>query len=407
MAALLSGDIPGRNFKRKDSLVEHMEDCGRMGIEIVPPDVNSSDVDFSVEGNRIHFALSAIKGCGGGAAEAIVGARKKEGPFRDLFDFCERVDASTCNRSTIETLIKAGAMDSFKAKRSQLLAAIDRALQSGAVALADRRSGQKSLFGDMEDEGDRPDVALPDIPELDKRELQLMEKEVLGYHRSGHPLEEYDKKLSRFRSHTTCEVSNVPDRAEVILGGMLAAIKFAHVKKTRAGSTATKYANFDLEDIDGGIRCILWPDEFLKFGDLVQPDAVLVVRGLVDRRGSGDDPNLIVNELIPLEQLDSRYTSGMIISIDERTSDADTLKQIHEIVRGYPGNRDLFLLVSLEDGSRVKLKSNKVRVDITPELRSRVNDLLGPGHFEVITSRPTPANGSRNGNRRGATASRQ
>jgi len=407
MAALLSGDIPGRNFKRKDSLVEHMEDCDRMEIEIVPPDVNSSDVDFSVEGSKINFALSAIKACGGGAAEAIVGARRADGPFTDLFDFCERVDTAACNRSTIETLIKAGAMDSFTAKRSQLLATIDRAIQSGAAALADRRSGQKSLFGDMEDEGGEPTVALPDIPELEERERLLMEREVLGFYRTSHPLAEYERKLAQFCSHTTGNLTSIPDKTEVILGGMLSAIKFSHVKKTRAGSTATKYANFDLEDKDGAIRCIVWPDEFVKYGELVQPDAVLVARGVVDRRGGGDDPNLIVNELIPLDQMDSRYTSGMIISIDEHSSDAETLKHIHEIVRGYPGKRDLFLLVSLEDGCRVRLKSNKVRVDITPELRSRVDDLLGPGHFELITSRPTPSNENRNGNRRGAAASRR
>ena len=101
MAALLSGDIPGRNFKRKDSLVEHLEDCERMGIVVVHPDVNSSDVDFTVADGKIMFGLSAVKGCGGGAAEAISAARRKDGPFIDLFDFCERVETSACNRSTL------------------------------------------------------------------------------------------------------------------------------------------------------------------------------------------------------------------------------------------------------------------------------------------------------------------
>ena len=118
MAALLSGDIPGRNFVRKDALVEHMEDSTRMNITVVPPDVNSSHVDFAVADGRIHFGLAAIKGCGGSAAEAIVRERDRGGPFRDLFDFCERVDATACNHATIETLIKAGAFDSFGARRS-------------------------------------------------------------------------------------------------------------------------------------------------------------------------------------------------------------------------------------------------------------------------------------------------
>jgi len=404
MAALLSSDIPGRNFKKKDSLVEHMDDSKRMKIEIVQPDVNSSDVDFSVSDGKIHFALSAIKGCGGGAADAIVVARKDEGPFKDLFDFCERVDASSCNRSTIETLIKAGAMDSFSANRSQLLAVLERAIQSGAAALADRRSGQKSLFGEMEDEDEKPAVTLPDIPELPKRELSLMEKEVLGYYRTGHPLAEYEQKLAEFCSHTTAEIGGLAPRTEVIMGGMLAALKLSHVKKTRPGTTATKYANFDLEDKDGVIRCILWPDDFAKQGELVQQDAILIVRGAIDRRGGGEEANLIVNELIPLDQLESRYTSGMIVCINEADDGSRTLKQLYEIVRGYPGSREMKFMITLNDGSCVRLKSNKVRVDITPELRDRVDDLLGPGNLRLSMSPPTPSGGKRNGKRRNGAA---
>ena len=126
MAALLSSDISGRNFKRKDALVEHMEDCDRMEIEVVPPSVNHSAADFSVADGNIHFALSAIKGCGGSTAVSIETERKKNGPFKDIFDFCERVDPAACNKSAIETLIKAGAMDGFEAHRSQLTAVIEK-----------------------------------------------------------------------------------------------------------------------------------------------------------------------------------------------------------------------------------------------------------------------------------------
>ena len=146
MAALLSGDIPGRNFKRKDSLVEHLEDCARMNITVVPPDVNSSNVDFTVADNKIFFGLSAVKGCGGGAGAAIAAARKKGGLFKSIFDFCERVDPTECNKSTIETLIKAGAFDTLGARRSQLMASVEKAIQSGVSALADRRSGQMKLL---------------------------------------------------------------------------------------------------------------------------------------------------------------------------------------------------------------------------------------------------------------------
>ncbi len=398
MAALLTGDIPGRNFTRKDSLVEHLEDCERMHVEVVPPDVNTSDVEFTVKDHKIHFGLAAVKGCGGAAAEALVAARNSGGRFKDLFDFCERVDPSACNRSTIETLIKAGAFDSLGARRSQLLAIIDRAMQSGAAAIADRRTGQKSLFGEIEEEDDIVDVALPDIPEMEERERLMLEKEVLGFYLSSHPLAEYEKTLSTFCSHTTAEVANLPDRAEVIMGGMLSAIKTAHVRKVRPGATATKYVNFDLEDVAGSIRCILWPDDYVKHGHLVQPDAIVVVRGVIDRRG-GDEANMIVNELIPLDELNSRYTSGIIIRFDEARHGADLLPKVKEIVRGYPGSRSLQLMLCLEDGSRVHLKSNSIQVDIQPELQQRVDDLLGAGHWQLVTSPPRPTSTNGNGAR--------
>ncbi len=235
MAALLSGDIPGRNFTRKDSLVEHLEDCARMNVEVVPPDVNTSDVEFAVEDGKIHFGLAAVKGCGGAAAEALVAARENAGKFKDLFDFCERVDPSACNRATIETLVKAGAFDSLGARRAQLMAVVDRALQSGAAAMADRRSGQKNLFGDIEEDDDVAEAALPDVPEIEERERLAMEKEVLGFYLSSHPLAEYEKTLATFCSHNTAEIVDLPERAEVILGGMLSAIKPGHVRESPAG----------------------------------------------------------------------------------------------------------------------------------------------------------------------------
>jgi DNA polymerase-3 subunit alpha len=403
MAALLSGDIEGRNFKTKDPLVEHLEDCQRMGIEIVPPSVNSSDPDFSVKAGRIHFGLAAIKGCGGSASEAIASERRKRGPYRDLFDLCERVDPQQCGRAALETLIKAGAMDCFKATRKQLMTALERAMQAGAAALSDRRSGQKNLFGGFdEDDGKDKKAAtatLPDCGEFEERERLAMEKEVLGYYLSSHPLSEYAAMLSEFCSHTTDKLVDLPDRMEVFLGGMLSSIKITNTKNSRPGAP-TRYAMFDLEDTAGAIRCILWPDDFVNFGQLVQPDAILVARGVLDRRG-GDEANLIVNELIPISELSARYTTGMVVRVDETRHGPEMLTKIREVVRGYPGQRDLELLLQLRDGCRVRLKANSVRLDITQELQRRLDELLGPGNVRRITSPPKPSAGGGNGGGRG------
>jgi DNA polymerase-3 subunit alpha len=402
MAALLSGDIPHRNFKKKDSLVEHLEDCRRMNIEVVDPDVNRSDSDFTVAEGQIVFGLSAIKGCGGYAAGGIVAARKKDGPFRSLFDFCARVDPAVANRTAIESLIKAGAFDSLGARRSQLLASVDRALQTGSAALADRKSGQKGLFDEVEEEADATvgTVNLPDIVEWDERQKQANEKEVLGFYLTSHPLTAHADTLAAYTTHSTVAAAALPARTEVYLGGMLASLKYSHTKNPRPGSTHTKYVMFDLEDMSGIMRCILWPEDFANYGQLVAGDSILVVRGSIDRRAGSEESNLIVNELIPLDQLAGRYTRGIEIRVVENPRSAEQLEQLYEILRGYPGNCGLQVLLSLADGNQVRLTAGKLRVTVDPQMRERIDNLLGPGQFRLITSRPSPSAPSASNGRR-------
>ncbi len=389
MASLLSSDISGRNFKRKDALVEHMEDCDRMDIEVVHPSVNTSEADFSVADGKIHFALSAIKGCGN-AAGAIEAERKKNGPFRDIFDFCERIDPSQCNKSAIETLIKSGSMDCFGYHRSQLAAVIERALQAGASVQADKKSGQASLFGAFEEEDEAeaqtPGVPMPEMDEWPEREKLLAEKEVLGFYLASHPLAEFEQKLASFRTHTTDKLADVKDRGEVVLGGMISSIKLAHTKNAKPGNPS-KYANFDLEDMQGGIRCIVWPKGFAVCGERVQPDAVVLAKGKIDRRG-GDEANLIIDDLIPIDDLDTRYTHGMRIRLEEQTHDAETMTRLREILRGYPGSQELLFSMEMAEGEVVHLKSDRYRVEVTTELRDRIDDLLGSGHYKLMMTKP-------------------
>jgi DNA polymerase-3 subunit alpha len=388
MAALLTGDIPGRNFTSKDSLVEHMEDCDRMEVEVVPACINQSGVEFTVAENKIHFALSAVKGCGGSAAQAIVDERGENGPFKDIFDFCERVESSKCNRSSIETLIKAGAMDCFGAKRSQLSAVVDRALQAGASVMADKKSGQKNLFGgDDDDDEEELEVILPEMDEWEERQLLMAEKEVLGFYLTSHPLAQFEEQLARYCSHKTSGLEGTKDRDRVSLGGMISAVKQSHVKNPRDANQPTKYAMFDLEDVDGAIRCILWPQDYAKHGEAVVSDAVVVLQGRLDYRG-GDEANMIVDKVIPIEQLDANLTHGMKIMVDESHHGEDALKNAYEILRGYPGNRELKIEVVLENGMRVELESKK-RVDINDQLTRRLTELLGKTSVEMLIDRKT------------------
>ena len=397
MAALLTGDIPGRNFVRKDSLVEHLEDCDRMEIEVVPVSVNTSQVEFAVAEDKVFFGLAAVKGCGGSAADAIVNARAAGAPFKDIFDFGERVDSSSCNRSAMEHLIKAGAMDCFGANRRQLMETVERAIAAGQARQADNRSGQQNLFGAFEEsEGEDAAAAvvdMPNIPEFEEREKLNMEKEVLGFYLTAHPLEEYAPRLSEFCSHTTHQLGPLRDRGEVILGGLMSSVKFAHTKNPKPGNPS-KYVNFDLEDLQGSVRCIMWPRQFVEFGHLVQPDEIVMIRGRVDRRG-GEDCNIIVNEMIPLEEIDEHYTTGMIVRLDEQEHGMEMIAQLREVTRAYPGTATLQCMVQLRDGTKITMKSQKQRIEINQELRSRLDELLGAGNIKLITQAPKVQNNDR------------
>lgn len=398
MAALLSGDIPGRNFKRKDSLVEHLEDCERMNIEVVAPDVNSSFVDFAVRDSKILFGLSAIKGCGGSAGESIVAAREKEGSFKSLFDFCERIDPSDCNRATIETLIKAGAFDSLGANRAQLMAVVERAIQGGAAVLADRKRGQSMLFEEPEEEdtGEAPSERLPDTPEFPDKTKLTMEKEVLGMYLSAHPMAEFQDQLKMFCSHSSIQLKDVKDRQEVIVGGMISSIKIANTRNPKPGQPS-KYANFDLEDLDGAVRCICWPDGYEAMGQYILAESVVVMRATVDKRGGNDDVNLLANEIIPIEEASTRFTAGLRIHVDEQKHNMELIPQLHEVLRGYPGRMEVLVALRMESGETVQLRSNKHRISITPELRGRLDDLLGSESHALLVNPPKPkqSNGQR------------
>jgi DNA polymerase III subunit alpha len=389
MAALLAGDIDARNFKKKDSLVDHMEDCRRMGVEVVPPDVNQSQADFSVRDGKITFALSAIKGCGGAAGAAIAAARNSGGPFKSIFDFCERCDPSQVNRTAIESLIKAGAFDKLHSNRAATWQALDRALQAGAARLADRRAGQKGLFESPEDDSAHTaDQSLSKVSDWAEKERLVNEKEVLGFYLTSHPLAEYQSLLATY-CQSTSALAALPPRSEVTVGGIISAIKHSHVKNPRQGSTITKYAMFDLEDLDGLVRSIAWPEEFNRYAELIQADAVVALRGTVDRRPGSEEANIIVNEIFPIADLSRRATKGVLIRVFEDSHGISALDNIRQIVAAHPGNCELQLLLCLAEGSRLHLKS-ALAVELAPEFRQKIDELLGPGNFRPLAS-PSPA----------------
>ena len=394
MAALLNGDIDKREFLKKDSTVEHLEDCKRMGIEVIPPDVNSSFGDYRVREGKITFGLTAIKGCGTDAVAELVRAREEGGPYKNLFDFYERVDVKTVGRAFVESMIKAGAFDSWGVKRSQLVQIVERAQKAGQALASDRQRGQKSLFEELDDEPASSEEllaeatrGLPDIPEWDDKERAGNEKEVLGFYLTSHPLVKIEPQLRTFTTHKNGEALRLADRTEVILGGMVSSLKLATTKNSKPGRP-NQYAMFDLEDSDNSIRAIIWPEQYQFYKELVQTDAVIFVTGRIDRSRSQseNDANVIVEQVLTLDEAATQLTRAVEVTLRESDA-ADGVRVLYDILKTYrlsDSGSAVELCIRFDDGRVGMLRLPGFRVDIVPELQQRVTQRFGEGAFRLI-----------------------
>ncbi|MDR1290725.1 MAG: DNA polymerase III subunit alpha, partial [Planctomycetaceae bacterium] len=398
MAALLTGDISKRNFKSKDSTVEHLEDCNRMGITVDPPDVNTSRQLYSVESGKIHFALTAIKSCGDWAADKIIQAREAGGNFTNLFEFCERVDSRACNRSTLESLIKSGAFDSWGFTRSSLMQSLESAIRMGQAAAKDLSKGQKSLLsGIAEDEEDdstssktTPKLSgSPQIPEWTDKEKGMYEREVLGFYISIHPLKELEGCLSQLRTHTCQEAARGRHDEQVVVAGMLSDIKISEARNRYGKSN--RFAMFTLEDADGAVRSLMWSEAYnvAEAQKLINPDSIVFVTGRIDRSRSQseDDANLIVSAMYSFEQGVDTLSAGIKFVFDERQHKPDIVKQLHEILRGNLGDKRIEFLVRLASGTLAVMKpAGNIRIAVNSVLRKNLIDLLGNDAVNLIRS---------------------
>jgi DNA polymerase-3 subunit alpha len=368
MAALLSSEMDGA--EREKFFVEHIDDCRRMGLEVLAPNVNEGSISFvpAAEG-RIHFGLGAIKGVGYKALESLLKARDEAGAFRSLDDACDRVNPREVTQGTFEILIKAGAFDCLKARRSQLLAVLPRVVQGGLARQEDRRRGQRSLFDSFEGEAAEtadPATPLPDIPELADADRLAEEKRVLGFYMTSHPLTPHARTLTAFGTHQVADLGSLPDRAEVLIGGLITNIQMRSVQKSRSG--ATRMAKFDVEDLSGSIKGMLWPEDFLKFESILKDDMIGFFKGTLSRQR--DPAELVVNRVIPLERAAAELSRGVVLTLRKGLHAGETLDQVHRLMSQCSGNLDVFFEVLGLDGFR------RVIFRGSPQLRIRHDDRL-------------------------------
>jgi DNA polymerase-3 subunit alpha len=279
---------------KTDKLVEYIDEAKKMGIAVLPPDVNASLVDFAVVGQDIRFGLAAVKGVGENAVLSILGAREAGGPFVDLYDMVNRVDVKTVNRKVYEAMIKCGALDPLPGNRAQLLDALDGALEVAARELRDREMGQSSLFGMIEEPHPSLKPSLRPLPAPSTMEQLGWEKETLGIFVSGHPLADVTEALGRTGAVPIRDLRNFEDDSLVKIAGLVTTVRRTMTKAQAQMLLAT------IEDTTGAIECVVFPKQYAELQARFVEDAIVVITGrlrLRERRGStpGEEAPLELN----------------------------------------------------------------------------------------------------------------
>ncbi len=363
MAALLSSEVDDGN--KRDILVDHIADARKLGVEVLPPDVNQGEPDFTVVDGKIVFGLTAIKGLGRKAAETILRERQGDGPFRDLYDFCERIDTRELTRGALERLIKAGALDHFAqpiGHRAQLMAALPRALQAAGGLQQDRRRGQRSIFELIETSeeanGTQTAEPLPEVPIWPQPELLKYEKEVLDFYFSSHPLAACEQELIRFTSHAVQEMKKLDHDAEARLGGILLDIRGF---TTRKGNR--RYVRCKLEDLTGQAECVMWADEYARYKEAFIEDAICIVEGRVEH-GDREEPTYVITKIYPFEEARRELSKGMVLKLDTQRHAPELMESIARILRRAPGNCVVYLLIRDRAGKEARLRlGESFRID--------------------------------------------
>ncbi len=394
MAALLTSEKD-----KTDSLALHIAEVRRdMGIDVLAPDVNDSKLAFDVapsdkperEGKkRIRFGLGAVKGVGDAAIEAMMEARE-EGPFRGLFDFCERVDLRRVNRKTIEVLIAAGCFDFLGLPRWKLAKSLERAIDRGAKAAKDRASGQSSLFGvlgggpgdvgtgsvaSMAFSLERPDVYVDASADHDiwtDRELLSKEKAALGFYLSGHPLDRHAEELSRCA--TPCGRARTYERwQDVSVGGVVTGLRERTTKK------GSRMAMFTVEDLTGGIECICFSEAYLACEAMLKSDDAVVVHGKARPEGEGEDKvvRIRVERVEKLEDVREREACFLTVTVAPESLTRARIARLRELLGTHPGRCRAYLKVRRENRWEAVIRMDDRRVRPGDELIASLDRLFG------------------------------
>ena len=367
MAALISSVM-----NTKDRVPFYVNACDEMGIEVLPPDVNSSAVDFAVVEGKIRFGLNAVKNVGETAAQRIVAAREEGGPFASIWDFTERVDPQVVNKRSLESLVKCGALDSTGASRMGMLAVLEQALGYGQKLAAGPADGAVLALRRRVRQRTTAAVARhhPPIPtgEFEKQELLRLEKETLGLYVSEHPLSAVRDQLRRKTDATLAELERRRDGEVVTVGGIVSEVKQLTTKR------GDPMVFLTLDDPTGSAEVVVFNSAYQASRELCVTDRIVIVKGRIDHKQQGET-KVIASEITPFEAVPERRE--VRFSLDAREAPAGVIRELARLVREFPGESPVYLSLDTSEGPKTYALGPEYRVRPDPDFLAEARAVLG------------------------------
>ncbi len=365
MAATLTSEMDST-----DRVVILVEECRRMGIPVLPPDINSSRATFRVTDEGIRFGLAAVKNVGRHAIEEVVKERERGGPITSIYDLARRVPHEVLNRRVLESLVAAGALDELQESRARQHLAVPGALEAGHRHQHDEAMGQTSLFSGGES-GALEDPPLPETPEWDRKTRLRMEKEVLGFYLTAHPLDVYRDEISAVASGDTAKLKTLGTGMEVGFLGVVSSVVRKIDKKGRPMGFLI------MEDYAGTMECVLFASVFEQVKDVLEADRVLLVRGRLDRREADSDPKIVANEVFDFEASRAELEHTLYLKVPIAGIGESQLRVLEGILERYPGRGDVVIHLETGTGRRVRMRVGRFRVGVHPDLLAELRSMLG------------------------------
>jgi DNA polymerase-3 subunit alpha len=391
LAALLDSEI-----NSSDGVVKYIAECRSHDIEVLPPDINESEKSFTVEGPKIRFGLVAVKNVGEAAIESII-AERKNGKYTSLYDFCERVELKKVNKRVIESLIKCGAFDSTGARRSQLLAAIEDAIDFGQLVHRKRSDPQMGLFGgSVKGEEKIGHSPLSDIAEWDEKQRLLLEKETLGFYITGHPLQGFEDVLDEFATVDSLSLSEKSNGEVIRIGGFVRNVKVIKTRRDELMAFVT------LEDMNGSVEITVFSNLYAAVSDLVSGDGAIMVQGEVQKDDNA--VKILAETLIPIEKAEETWAATLHVNLDLSRVQRETLLRLRDVMSSHPGTCPAILRLNSTDQTRILIAlPEQLKVKAGSKLKRDINALLGYPAVQtdcspaVSNSRPKDAYPNRKG----------